>query len=356
MANTEQKYKKLPGSKKGFLFGKYTLWQGSDHLLHIFSRFGVEGYKRFYFSDIQAIITRKTVVGKVLNGILAGLILLFLLPVHLIEGHGSLFFLALAAVILLLLLINLYRGPTCQTKLLTAVQTEKLHSLHRLKNTGNIMDRLGPLIRQTQGSLKPGDLNHIAPGHGGRRSSTRAGQSKTSVANSPRRDDGRAHMILFSILVVNAVLVASEFFISHVVTTILNSVSGLCLGIFIIMALVKQHKSSLPGSLQVITWCSLGFIGINFLAGYIVGMVFAINHNTGFGFNHWEIIKSISSFSPWDSPLKLGYNIFVLGGASFLGIAGLIILRRPAIRKIRPAPVMPPAAGQMTTTRTPLSV
>ena len=356
MANTEKKYKKLPGSKKGFLFGKHTLWQGSDHLLHIFSRFGVEGYKRFYFSDIQAIITRKTVVGKVLNGILAGLVLLFLLPAHLIDGYGSLFFLAGAAIMLFLLLINLYRGPTCQTQLLTAVQTEKLPSMHRLKNTCNIMDKLGPLIRQTQGSLTREDLNNIAPGPGSRRASTVAGQSKASVANTPRHDDGRAHMILFSILVVDAVLVASEFFISHAVTTVLNSVCGLCLGIFVIVALVKQHNSNLPGSLRILTWCSLGFVGINFLVGYIVGMVLAFNHNTGFGYNHWEVIKSISSLSPWDNPLKLGYNIFVLGAASFLGIAGMILLGRSGSRKIRPAPVMPTTAGQMATARTPQTV
>jgi hypothetical protein len=55
MAQNTSEYNKLPGSKKGFLIGKYTLWQGSDHLLQVFSRVGVEEYKRFYFSDIQAV-------------------------------------------------------------------------------------------------------------------------------------------------------------------------------------------------------------------------------------------------------------------------------------------------------------
>ena len=80
MADKVKEYTKLPGSKKGFFIGKYSLWQGTDHLLHIFARFGIEDYKRFYFSDIQAIITRKTNIGKIQNVILGCLILLFLLP------------------------------------------------------------------------------------------------------------------------------------------------------------------------------------------------------------------------------------------------------------------------------------
>ncbi len=70
MAKKEKEYHKLPGTKKGFLIGKYTLWQGVDHLLHVYSRVGVEDYKRFYFNDIQAIITRKTIAGKVQNAVL----------------------------------------------------------------------------------------------------------------------------------------------------------------------------------------------------------------------------------------------------------------------------------------------
>ena len=86
MARNIKEYQKLPGLKKGFMIGKYTLWQGSDHLLHVFSRFGVEDYKRFYFSDIQAIITRKTVVGFVQNLILGVLLGFFFLLVITAQG------------------------------------------------------------------------------------------------------------------------------------------------------------------------------------------------------------------------------------------------------------------------------
>jgi len=77
MANETPAYQRLPGKKKGFLIGHHTLWQGSDHLLQIYSRLGVEDYKRYYFDDIQAIITRKTGSGKIQNIILGALLGLF---------------------------------------------------------------------------------------------------------------------------------------------------------------------------------------------------------------------------------------------------------------------------------------
>ena len=161
MAKKDKEYHKVPGTKKGFLIGRYTLWQGADHLLHVYSRVGVEDYKRFYFNDIQAIITRKTITGKVQNIVLGFLLLVFTLPAILNDGGWSAFCAALGGVLLILVLINLYRGPTCETKLLTAVQTEKLHPLYRLKNAVKVMNRLRFNIQSAQGTLSREDLAKI---------------------------------------------------------------------------------------------------------------------------------------------------------------------------------------------------
>lgn len=158
-APQNREYRKLPGTRKGFMVGKFTLWQGRDHLLHIYSRFGVEDYKRFYLSDIQAIVARRTKVGSVQNLILGFFLCLFALAAISVDRSWVLFHGIIAAAMLVLLVINLLRGPTCETKLMTAVQTEKLHSLHRLKNASRVMDRLRPIIEQVQGTLKPTDLN-----------------------------------------------------------------------------------------------------------------------------------------------------------------------------------------------------
>jgi hypothetical protein len=331
MANKVKEYQKLPGYKKGFFVGKYRLWQGTDHLLHIFSRFGIEDYKRFYFSDIQAIITRKTVVGKVQNIILGCLILLFGLPAILLDGGWSIFFSAGSSFVFILLLINLFRGPTCETRLMTAVQTEKLQSLHRLNTTFKVMDRIRPHIQQAQGTLTREDLNQIPLQPDTRRASQGTRQTGASPVSAVKHENGRAHMILFALLLIDGVLVTSGFFISRVVPTILSSVVSLCLGIFVIIALVRQHNSDLPGSLRTITWTTLGYVGVTFVVGYIVGMVFAFK-NPSIAYNQWEMVKAIAGLSPWDSPLMLSYNIFVLCGAFFLGIPGLIIHQRSESR------------------------
>jgi hypothetical protein len=331
MADKDREYKKLPGSKKGFLIGKYSLWQGADHLLHIYSRFGIEDYKRFYFNDIQAIITRKTIIGKIQNIILGCLILLFLLPAFLFDGGWSLLYIAVSSIIFIFLIVNLFLGPTCETSLMTAVQTEKLQSLHRLNATFKVLDKIRPYVQQVQGTLAVEDLNKIPQRPDGRRGFQGSGRPAASPPATAKHENGRAHMILFALLLIDGVLVTSEFFISHVLPTILSTVASLCIGIFVTIALVRQHKSDLPGSLRTITWTTLGFVGVTFVVGYIVGMVFLFN-NPSIAYNQWETVKAISGLSPWDSPLKLSYNILVLCGALFLGIPGLIIHQRSESR------------------------
>jgi len=354
MADKVKEYKKLPGSKKGFLIGKYSLWQGSDHLLHIFSRFGIEDYKRFYFSDIQAIITRKTFIGKVQNIILGCLILFFLLPAYIFDDGWSIFYIVISAILFIILLINLFLGPTCETRLMTAVQTEKLQSLHRLNTTCRVLDRICLHIQQVQGTLTREELNKIPIRPAGHRAASAPGQPGVSPMGAVKHDEGRAHIILFVLLLIDGSLMAAEFFISHVVPTILSSVASLCIGIIVIIAIVRQHNSDLPGSLRTITWATLGFVGLTFIVGYIVGMVFAFK-NPSIAYNQWEIVKAISSLSPWDSPLKMGYNILVLCGAFFLGIPGLIIQQRSESRAEKLAASASDASRPPVVSRAPAS-
>ena len=327
MAKKKKEYRKLPGTKKGFLIGKYTLWQGDDHLLHIYSRFGVEDYKRFYFADIQAIITRKTIVGKVQNAVLGILLLLFILPAIL----NSTFWAALTGILLILLLVNLYRGPTCETKLLTAVQTEKLHSLHRLKNAFKVMDRLRPHIQSAQGTLSREDLGKIPD----RRINDNAVKGPSRLADNEatttRHEKGRAHLVLFGLLALDGLLAMSGFLFTHVIVTILSSIAGICMGIFVIIALVKQHNSDLSHALRTLTWASLGFVGIAFIAGYAISMVSAFK-NPGLAYNQWQLFKSVSSLSPWDNPMVLGLHIFTICGAVFIGIPGMLMLKKSGSR------------------------
>ena len=331
MAKKNKEYQKIPGLKKGFVIGRYTLWQGSDHLLHVYSRGGVEDYKRFYLNDIQAIITRKTLTGKIQNIVLGVFLLLFTLPAVLNDGGWSIFWAALAGVLLILMLINFSRGPTCETKLLTAVQTEKLHSLHRLKNAFKVMDRLRSVIQSVQGTLSQENLDKIPA----RRVNDKVVNGRSLQAGitkqTPRHEKGMIHLVLFGLLLLYGGLAASGFLFNHVILAFLNSVAGVGMGIFVIIALVRQHNTDMSNASKTITWASLGFVSITFLAGYGVSMVFAIK-NPDLAYNQWELFKSISNLSPWESPFVLGLDIFAICGGSFLGISGLLTLKQSGRR------------------------
>ncbi len=60
-------------------------------------------------------------------------------------------------------------------------------------------------------------------------------------------------MGLFLLLLIDGVLVSLAFFFTHVILTIISSIASLGMGIFVIVALVKQHDSSMSCSLKAIT-------------------------------------------------------------------------------------------------------
>ena len=197
------------------------------------------------------------------------------------------------------------------------------------------MDCLRSHIQSTQGTLSRADLSKIPArrvnGNAVNGPSLQAGKSKAT----PRHEKGRAHLVLFGLLVLDGLLATSGFFFTHVIATILSSVAGICMGIFVIIALVKQYNSHISNALRAITWACLGFVAITFLAGYVITMVFAFK-NPGIAYNQWELFKSISSLSPWENSWVLGFDIFTICGAFFLGISGLLMLKQSVSRVREP--------------------
>ena len=334
MVGETSTYQKLPGKKKGFLVGYHTLWQGSDHVLQIYSRLGVEDYKRFYFNDIQAIITRKTDTGKIQNFVLGALTGLFGLFAVTSGGGWSIFNAIIAGVMLLVLIINVFKGPTCKTYLLTAVQTEKLNSLHRLKTTQPVMNRLRSLIEQVQGRINPETLaqqpadvftnqtRHALPG------------MRKRPLKAKKSEKGRVHLALFAFLVVDSLFIAFSFFYTHVALSLLGTAVSMLLAICVIVALVKQHESNLKQSLRNITWAALGYVCFSFVAGYVVSVALTFKHPEIWR-NQWEMLKLLSNTSPWESPLLMTIDIIALCGALIIGIPGIFMLKhpQPAIHK-----------------------
>lgn len=328
MTAEQPAYRRLTGKKKGFLVGYHHLWQGTDHLLQVYSRLGVEDYKRYYFNDIQAIITRRTDTGKIQNFVLGALTGLFGLFAATSGGGWTIFNTMIAGVMLLFLIINIIKGPTCETYLLTAVQTEKLHSLHRLKTTEPVMNRLRSIIEQVQGRINP-EILAQQPAVGFTAQTRRIRpvmRQRSRQAKKPER--GRVHLVLFVLLLVDSLFIIGGFFYTHVALSLGGTAIRMLLAICVIVALVKQHESNLKKSLRSITWAALGYVCFSFVAGYVVTMSVTFKHPEIWQ-NQWKMFQLLSDISPWDSPLLMTISIIALCGALIISIAGLFMLKKP---------------------------
>jgi hypothetical protein len=152
MASHEKEYERLPGRgrRRGAALQVIAtfsrLWLGKDHLLLVDSNGFVETYKRFSFRDVQAVTLTRTARRAVLNAIFLSCAALCGLFILLGNEVVTVVFGGLAALFVLLAVINSLSGPTCRCHLTTAVQTDELASLRRVTHANRVLSRLRPLI------------------------------------------------------------------------------------------------------------------------------------------------------------------------------------------------------------------
>jgi hypothetical protein len=146
------RYQQLPG-RGATWSGPSRLWQGEDHILLVLTRGYTEAYRRFFFNDIQAVIVRRTHTGKIWNAVWALMAAFFAFIALQLDGGAALTLWCLSAPFAIALLINLVLGPTCACHLRTAVQTERLPALSRVRAARQFLTRIEPLIQAAQGEL-----------------------------------------------------------------------------------------------------------------------------------------------------------------------------------------------------------
>jgi len=162
------KYVRLTRGRSRFsvaILSRASLWLGPDHLLYVESNGYTETYKRFYFRDIQAFILVRTTLARTINILLSVLTLLFLFFGGVMANNDEglrIFLLTAGGVCGVILLIHAIPGSSCKCLIRTAVQTEELSSLSRLKRTGKVLDRIRPLITASQGgALAPEGIPNL---------------------------------------------------------------------------------------------------------------------------------------------------------------------------------------------------
>lgn len=166
---TESNYQRLTRSPSAFgvaLSSRTSLWLGADHLLCVDTNGYTENYKRFFFRDIQAITvqsSKRRLVWNLVLGFPMALCLVFCHLRTLFQGNPdtqTLILLCLALFVFgIPLLFNNIFGPTCNCQLRTAVQTQELPSLCRVRQTRKALQKLSPLITAVQGQLTAEEIS-----------------------------------------------------------------------------------------------------------------------------------------------------------------------------------------------------
>jgi hypothetical protein len=136
------------------------LWLGKDHLLCIETEGYTESYRRFYFRDIQAITLRKTnrmLILAIITGIFVAMFATFTLMVDDIGGKWTLA--VVTFVFAIPFALNFVYGSTCSCELRTAVQTEKIASMGRVRRARKVIARIRPFIGEAQGQLMPEEVS-----------------------------------------------------------------------------------------------------------------------------------------------------------------------------------------------------
>lgn len=159
MARKEYKRIGGRGARRRQFFTRNTLWIGGDHLLQVENTGYTEEYKRFYFRDIQGIIVQKDNRflhwSLVLGGLLA-VCIAFIIGIN--EETGKIIFGWAAVPLFVALLVNLIKGPSCYTRIKTAVQEEEVPAFRRVWKTQKALANIRELISTAQGSMSADEI------------------------------------------------------------------------------------------------------------------------------------------------------------------------------------------------------
>lgn len=138
-----------------------SLWLGDDHLLSVKSTGYTEEYVRIYLKDLKGVVAQRTKTWMLLNillGIVVGLCSIGILRTNDIFSPGTIALGFLCLPFLVGLVLNLVKGPTCKTNLLTPLGLVDIPALQRSRKVTRLIRELRPLIASHQGSMLRSEL------------------------------------------------------------------------------------------------------------------------------------------------------------------------------------------------------
>jgi hypothetical protein len=313
MAPVEEKYRRLPGRRRGVISGA-SLWMGSDHILLVKSAWFREEYKRFYLRDIQAIVVARgpRFYFSMPMLILAVVWLFSGLAMRAWPNSVAMGWIAVTiALPVVWLAISITAG--CRCRLYTAVSRDDLPSLFRTWTARRFLRQVQPRIEQVQGRVEAGWAD-AERGH--------AGPSVAAMAptETPRQAAAAGHTLASDLFVLSLVVssivglatASSPAAVWNRVNTGLNlmQLAGAA------VVLVQHSRRILGRAMQRVAIASLLLTGVTF---YVQTFSFAFVNGVRIGAGPGQA----SAVRPFVVAHQVTYGLDLL-----LGLIGAIVTLR----------------------------
>lgn len=332
MTKLTVKYSKFPAKRKNFV-GSDRLWTAPDHLLIVSSTGISESYKRFYFRDIQALNTVKTLSNYVKLWVTGAVfVLLCILATFSMTdpdsgGIGAIMALIVGLPVMYYIIRLALEGASCRCYIYSSVQEEKLAPIDTIKKANRLYDFLIPEIEKCQGTVTPGEIAVFE-----KRSAIPGQDTGRPVTSSQLKTISLVwHKILFVGLIVFAVIKLSVLLFNSVPLLLFLGLASFVTIALSVVAVAKQAGSRLSSGLKSVSIAALAFLIINLIVGYIEYVFLFIKFPEkmlAVSNNQWELMKMLAQINPFDYPVILGGDLFFIISFVLMGLAGYMLCPR----------------------------
>jgi hypothetical protein len=341
----EIRYRRVRGLRSTLTLSHSALFTAPDHLLLCDYRSGfTERYKRFYFRDIEAVIIRKTQnwMASMAGWGFAGFGFLLIAT----ATHWSRFLQVMEAICALFFLRNLIRGPSCRTHIQTAVQTDALPMLKRVRKTQRVLRSLFPLVAQAQEQPQP-VASHQAQATPTSPAATTASvqfaAALTIPDTEPRHELRRFPIVSFALVLLSGLTAIWEAIypsdVSLIVLTVLFSASTVCAFI----TLIRQARRRVHRGAAAVAWVIaigniIGVVAVNAAYTMFYSIVQARIHAA----THARGPLLVPALTPFRLRHMPGFQsvLWIYGlAAVLLALLGLVFALMPPPAKAQPPPL-----------------
>jgi hypothetical protein len=303
---SKPQYRRMPG--RSGLFVRNSLWMSADHLLSVRRNPFSESYRRFYFTDIQAIVITELPNLWAPYGYAAAAFLIVTAATLVYARHPV--WGGLCTIVALAAFIVSRQSAECACYLQTSVSTELLPSLRKRADAGNAVALLKSEIEKAQGSvsaeiLEAGPVDSRA---------SRLAQAKPAL----RHCSGQVHWIAFALILVWGAITSVSLKVLSVPLGIAAGALSTVILLLLILAAIQQRNSDLALSVRRLVYVGLAF----YIASGLVS--FAVSINIA-----WRLGAGVKgSATIMNNPAFKAFQLIDLIAFSALGCTGLILMWR----------------------------